>query len=88
MRDQVIYYAIMGDRDSAEQPAGVLRRVCSASGLMRDEAFTQSLAWEPSPLLINAEHGHPENGFIEISEDAANRFVARIRAAVTGSHDG
>ena len=86
MADKIIYYAIVDDLSSREQPAGVLRRIYFEAGGRRDEAFSQDLAWERTPMLVSAERGDLENEFIEITEDEANQIVERIRATVTGSN--
>ncbi len=41
-----------------------------------------------SPELISAERGDLQYQSIEITEDEANRIVARIRAEVTGTSNG
>jgi hypothetical protein len=87
MPDKVTYYAIVTHRSSRERPAGVLRRTYLDAGGRRDEAFTRDLAWERSSSFASAERGDLQNEFIEISEEEAERIVARIRAAVTGSAD-
>jgi hypothetical protein len=88
MPDKVTYYAIVDDLSSREQPAGVLRRIYFEVGGRRDEAFSRDLVWERTTLLASAERGDLENEFIEITEDEANQIVDRIRATVTGTHDG
>jgi hypothetical protein len=77
---KVIYYAITNDTSSHVGPTGVLRRT-EKSGLEIDEAFSGTLQWVPSPLLVQAEHGDLTNDFAEISEAEADQIVARIRAS-------
>jgi hypothetical protein len=87
MTGKTTYYAIVSEYSSQEEPGGVLRRVADEDG-QEDEAFTRNLTWEHSSLLYAAERGNLDNKFFEISEEEAERIVARIRAAVTGSsHD-
>ena len=88
MPDKVTYYAVVDDLSSRERPAGVFRRTYTQDGGRSDEAFTRNLIWEFSPLLISAERGDLQNDFIEITEDEANKIVARIRARVTGQSTG
>ncbi len=88
MPDKVTYYAIVDDLSSREQPAGVLRRIYFEAGGRRDEAFSQSLVWVRTVLLVSAERGDLQNEFIEITEDEANQIVQRIRAKVTGAGNG
>ncbi|HEU5385894.1 MAG TPA: hypothetical protein VFV73_08335 [Streptosporangiaceae bacterium] len=85
MPDEVTYYAVVDDLSSRERPAGVFRRTYTDDGGRSDEMFTRDLTWEFSPELISAERGNLEFDFVEITEDEANRIVARIRAEVTGA---
>jgi hypothetical protein len=80
MTEKIIYYAIVDEFSSPEQPAGVLRRVKSNEGTT-DEVFTSDLEWKFSPLMYEAEHGDLENEFVPISSEEAERIVARIREA-------
>lgn len=83
MATKVTYYAIVDDLSSREEPAGVLRRIEHEGG-EHDEAFTRSLEWKRSASLYSYERGNADAEFYEISEDEANRIVARIRRTVTG----
>ena len=87
MSEKTTYYAIVNEFSSRERPGGVLRRI-EGDAEQNDEAFTRNLAWEHSSLLYSSERGNLDNKFIEISEDEANRIVARIRATVTGTSPG
>ena len=84
MPDRVIYYAVVNDLSSRDQPAGVFRRIYTEAGGRRDEAFTRNLVWERSASLLSAERGDLQNDFIEITENEANQLVDRIRARGTG----
>ena len=83
MSEQTTYYAIIDDFSSRNEPAGVLRRIKHGGG-QRDEAFGRDLMWSHSTLLYSAERGNLDNKFMEISEEEAERIVARIRASVAG----
>jgi hypothetical protein len=78
--ERVVYYAITDEASSPSRPAGVLRRI-EKGGVKIDEVFSGALTWVPSPLLRSAERGDTTNDFAEISEEEAERIVARIRAA-------
>lgn len=78
MAKEISYYAIVNDFSSADRPAGVLRRVKSDGG-ERDETFGTDLKWGRSGLLNAYEHGDLTNDLIPISEEEADRIVARIR---------
>jgi hypothetical protein len=84
MAEEITYYAIVDDLSSVERPAGVLRRIKHDDG-ERDETFGTDLRWARSALLYSAERGDLENKFIPISEEEAERIVARIRAAAGAS---
>lgn len=72
---------IIDDFTSRERPGGVLRRVVEENGRV-DKAFSPDLTWEFSPFLYAAERGDTMFEFVPISEDEAERIVARIREAV------
>jgi len=80
MAETITYYAIIDEFSSRETPGGVLRRVKNENGIT-DEAFSEDLKWEFSPLLAGAERGDTMFDFIPISEAEAGRIVARIREA-------
>ena len=73
------YYAILDESSTVDRPVGVLRRIKRENGQI-DEVFSRNLKWEFSPLLYSAEHGDTMFDFSEITEEEANRVVARIRA--------
>ncbi len=79
MGDKITYFAITDETGGRARPSGVLRRVENDEGEI-DEVFSRNLTWEFSPLLYAAENGDLTNDFVEITEDEANRVVARIRA--------
>jgi hypothetical protein len=86
MSQEITYYAIVNEFSSTERPGGVLRRIVDDHG-QNDEVFTRNLAWAESALLYSAERGNLDNRFFEISEEEAERIIARIRASVTGGAD-
>ena len=79
MQDGIYYFAVFGSRGSRERPTTVVRRTCSSSGLMSDDALTPDLAWVGSTILIDAEHGESADKFALISDDEANQIIERIR---------
>lgn len=78
MAEEITYYAIIDNASSREHPAGVLRRTRHDGG-ERDETFGTDLKWARSALLYEHENGDLENKFVAISEEEADRIVARIR---------
>jgi hypothetical protein len=79
MPEEITYYAIVDDYSSADEPAGVLRRL--SGGGRRDESFGPDLEWKFSSLWHAAERGDTEYDLIPISEEKANQIVAALRAA-------
>ncbi len=78
MAQTITYYAIIDEVSSRDRPGGVLRRVVDDNGQV-DEAFSRQLTWEFSSLLYAAERGDTMFEFVAITEDEADRIVARIR---------
>jgi hypothetical protein len=78
MAEEISYYAIVNDFSSTEEPGGVLRRVKNDHG-QRDETFGTDLQWGRSSLLYAYERGDLTNDMVPISEEEADRIVARIR---------
>jgi hypothetical protein len=78
MADAITYYAIVNDFSSRDEPFGVIRRVKHDGG-QRDEIFSRDLTWKHTALLYSAERGDLTNDMIPISEEEADRIVARIR---------
>jgi hypothetical protein len=78
MSEQITYYAILSEGGSPEHPTGVFRRVRTGQGQI-DEVFSRNLKWEFSPLLYSAERGDTTYDFAPISEEEADRIVARLR---------
>jgi hypothetical protein len=84
MDEAITYYAIVNEFSSREAPFGVVRRVKHDGG-QRDEVFSRDLTWKRTALLYSAERGDLTNDMIPISEEEAERIVARIRAAAGAS---
>jgi hypothetical protein len=83
MPTKITYYAIVDVYSSREEPAGILRRTETGES-QNDEQFGHDLEWTYSTLLYSYERGNMDNQFYEISEDEANRSIARNHRAVTG----
>ncbi len=80
MAQTITYCAIIDEFSSRDRPGGVLRRVADDNGQV-DEAFSPELTWEFSPLFYTAERGDTMFEFVPITEDEADRIVARNREA-------
>jgi hypothetical protein len=85
MPDKILYYAVVDELSSRENPAGLFRRTYTEAGGLRDEAFTRNLIWKNSSTLVSAERGDLENDFIEITEDEASQLMEQLRARWTGT---
>ena len=83
MQDGIYYFAVFDSRGSRERPTTVVRRTCSSSGLMHDDALTPDLGWAGSTILIDAEHGESADKFALISDHEANQIIDQIRARPT-----
>ena len=83
MAEEISYYAIVNDFSSLDRPAGVLRRIKSDFG-ERDETFGTDQKWGRSALLNAYERGDLTNDMIPISEEEAERIVARIQGRTAG----
>jgi hypothetical protein len=80
MAEGAMYYAIVNEFSTREKPFGVVRRLRQNDG-QRDEVFSRDLTWKRTNLLYSAERGDLTNDLIPISEEEADRIVARIQAA-------
>jgi hypothetical protein len=82
MREEIIYYAMVDEFSSRDNPRTVVRRVRKGDGTV-DEIFSRNLRWEFSPLMYSAERGDLANEFVPITEAEAQRIVARIKETAT-----
>ena len=83
MAEAIMYYAIVNEFSSREEPFGVIRRVKHDGG-QRDEVFSGDFTWKLTPLLYSSERGDLTNDMVPISADEAERIVSRIRATFGG----
>ncbi|MET9252335.1 pentapeptide repeat-containing protein [Streptomyces sp. NPDC003717] len=72
-----VYFARVDAEFPRSHPAGVMRRR-RAGDIVRDEAFTRNLSWEPTEYFRRYELGSNDGEHVEISEEEANRFVVEI----------
>jgi hypothetical protein len=84
MAETITYYAIIDEFSNRETPGGVLRRVKNDEGIT-DEAFSEDLRWEFSPLLAGAERGDTMFDIVPINEAEAAQIVARIKEMGTAA---
>ncbi|MEN8656174.1 pentapeptide repeat-containing protein [Streptomyces sp. 21So2-11] len=75
--DTTTYYALLPDGFPCSRPGGVVRRR-RAGIVVRDEAFTRNLRWEPTEYLHLYKLGHNDTDHVEISQAEADAFVRRL----------
>jgi hypothetical protein len=85
MPNKILYYAVVDELSSREEPAGLFRRTYTEAGGLHDEAFTRNLIWRDSTSLVSAERGDLENDFYEITEHEANQLMEQLRARWSGT---
>jgi hypothetical protein len=77
--DKIIYYAIIDKRTTPEKPAGLARRVRTASGGLRDEALNRSLEWQLNPMIASWERAESSDDLVEVSAEEAERLIEYFR---------
>jgi hypothetical protein len=83
--DMVIYYARVS-QSAPRDPKGLLRRR-RVNGLLFDERFVKSLAWEPTDFFRLQRLGHNDDDYVEITALEAETFVEKVRAYVQAHGD-
>jgi hypothetical protein len=84
MSEEIIYYAMVDEFSSRDNPRTVVRRVRNGEGTV-DEIFSRNLRWEFSPLMYSAERGDLANDFVPITEVEAQQIVERIKQTATSA---
>jgi hypothetical protein len=74
------YYAIVDQRSSREDPAGIARRLTDADGGFQDEALSRDLSWNFTPVIVEWKRGKSSDDLIEVSEEEAGLIIERFRA--------
>ena len=80
MAQTITCYAIIDEFSSRDHSGGVLCRVVDGNSQV-DEVFSPDLTCQFSPLVYAAERSDTMFEFSPISQDEADRIVARIREA-------
>jgi hypothetical protein len=78
MAEKITYYAIIDDRATRGDPAGLARRREDAEG-SRDEALGRDLTWHFSPVIVAWERAESTDELVEISAEEADRSIERFR---------
>jgi len=80
MADTYVYYALVSERYTRDEPFAVIRRKPFPTGGGYDEGIGRGTDWKHTPLLIDAEQGNNEYEFVEIDEAEVSRLVEYYRA--------
>jgi hypothetical protein len=79
MASKIIYYAIVGQEHTVDQPLGLLRRLQHDDG-PEDEGLRDDLSWRKTSLIVEHDNGSLDNEFVEVSHEQAGRIVEYFRA--------
>lgn len=80
-----MYYAILRDGDTPDQPSGLARRTFTAQGRL-DESLRRDLSWARDSAIYEWERGEEMGArLIEISEAEAAELIEQFRVKWSGS---
>jgi hypothetical protein len=85
MAENLTYYAIIDDRATRDDPAGIARRREIESGGFRDEALGRDLNWHFTPLIVEWKRAESTDDLEEISQEEAERAIERFRERWSGA---
>jgi hypothetical protein len=79
MTNEVAYFAIVRDGETADSPSGLARRTHTPEGRL-DETLRHDLTWQRDSAIYEWERGE-ELGvdLVAISEQEAEELIARFR---------
>jgi len=78
--EDITYFAIIRDGQSAAEPSGLARRTFTPAGRL-DETLRQDLTWRRDSAIYEWERGEEMGAdLIEISQAVAQGLVDRFRA--------
>jgi hypothetical protein len=81
----IVYYAILRDGDTPDQPSGLARRTFTAQGRL-DESLRRDLSWARDSAIYEWERGEEMGArLIEISEAEAAELIEQFREKWSGS---
>jgi len=81
----IVYYAILRDGDTPDQPSGLARRTFTAQGRL-DESLRRDLSWARDSAIYEWERGEEMGArLIEISEAEAAELIEQFRVKWSGS---
>ncbi|MEV6302245.1 hypothetical protein AB0M02_22705 [Actinoplanes sp. NPDC051861] len=79
----ITYYARLRGDETVRRPGAVLRRRPGDAGGTVDEIYRHDGGWEPTTLIRDADPENDDDHLVEISDDLAQRVIARWEAALT-----
>jgi hypothetical protein len=86
LTENIVYYAILRDGDTPDQPSGLARRTSTPHGRL-DETLRRDLTWKHDSAIYEWEHGEEMGSdLVEISEAEASELIERFRE--TWSREG
>lgn len=78
MPDKITYYAIVGDRNTIDNPRGLVRRLEDDDG-SSEEALQEDFSWKFTPVIVEWERGDFDDELIEVSHEQANKIIEYFR---------
>jgi len=76
--DKITYYAIVGDRNTIDNPRGLVRRLEDDDG-SSEEALQEDFSWKFTPVIVEWERGDFDDELIEVSHEQANKIIEYFR---------
>jgi hypothetical protein len=75
---KITYYAIVGGRNTIDNPRGLVRRLEHDDG-PSDEALQERFSWMFTPVIVEWERGDFDDELIEVSHEQASKIIEYFR---------
>jgi hypothetical protein len=75
---KITYYAIIGGRNSIDNPRGLVRRLEHDDG-PSDEALGEGFSWKFTPVIVEWERGDFDDELVEVSHERASKIIEYFR---------
>jgi hypothetical protein len=79
MPDKITFFAIVGGRNTLENPRGLARRLEFDGDGFTDEALRGDFSWKFTPVIIEWERGDFDDDLIEVSHEEASKIIEYFR---------
>jgi hypothetical protein len=76
--NQITYYAIVGGRNTIDNPRGLVRRLEHDDG-PSDEVLQEGFSWVFTPVIVEWERGDFDDELIEVSHEQASKIIEYFR---------